>query len=152
MLDSDLAAMYAVSTRRLNEQVRRNGKRFPKDFMFGLSRQEFDNLMSQFATSSSGWGGRRKLPLAFTQEGVAMLSGVLHSPRAIRVNVAIMRAFVKLREMISAHRDLAERLGKLEKDSLGHGRDIRTLFEIVDEFLSPPEHPRPRIGFKPKPD
>lgn len=152
MLDSDLAALYAVSTRRLNEQVRRNLKRFPNDFMFRMTRREFDNLMSQFATSSLGWGGRRKLPLAFTQEGVAMLSGVLHSPRAIRVNIAIMRAFVRLRGMISASGNLSERVGELEKESLEHGKCIRTLFEVIQEFMSTPEPSRSQIGFKPDPE
>ena len=151
MLDADLAAIYSVSTRRLNEQVRRNRRRFPRDFMFRLTRSESVNLMSQIATSSSGWGGRRKLPLAFTQEGVAMLSGVLHSRRAIRVNIAIMRAFVRLREMISAHRDLAERLDKLEKESLAHGENIRSLFQTIQDLTAVPDPPRPAIGFKPDP-
>lgn len=102
MLDSDLAALYGVATARLNQQVRRNIKRFPSDFMFELSPMEFKGLMLQIATSKRGRGGRRKPPLVFTQEGVSMLSGVLQSPRAVEVHVAIMRAFVRLRQMVSA--------------------------------------------------
>ncbi|PCI32838.1 MAG: DNA-binding protein [Elusimicrobia bacterium] len=150
MLDSDLAAMYGVPTHRLNEQVRRNAKRFPADFMFQLVPKEFKSLISQFAISKKGRGGQKKLPLVFTQEGVGMLSGVLHSPRAILVNIAVIRAFVGLREIISTHGDLAERLWKPENESSEHGRDIRTLFEVIHEFMNPPESPRPRIGFKPK--
>jgi hypothetical protein len=98
MLDEDLAELYDVETRRLNEQVKRNKARFPMDFMFQLTKEEFENLKSQFATSS--WGGRRKLPHAFTEQGVAMLSGVLHSDRAIRVNIQIIRVFTRMREML----------------------------------------------------
>ena len=90
------------------------------------------------------------MPLVFTQEGVGMLSGVLHSPQAVSVNIAIMRAFVRLREMISAHSELAERLGKLERESTEHGKEIQTLFEAIHEFMNPPDSPPPRIGFKPK--
>lgn len=113
MIDADLAELYGVTTRRLNEQVRRNALRFPDDFMFQLTVEEARNLKSHFATSSCGWGGRRKRPLAFTQEGVAMLSGVLHSGQAILVNVAIMRAFVRLREITAGHRDLVQQLNLL---------------------------------------
>jgi len=148
MLDSDLAVLYAVSTRRLNEQVRRNRKRFPSDFMFGLTRREFDNLMSQIATSSSGWGGRRKLSLAFTQEGVAM-SGVLTSDRAVRVNVGIMRAFVKLRRMIDSQRGLARKLATLERK---YDAQFRVVFDAIRELMVPSDAPKPRIGFKPKPE
>jgi hypothetical protein len=103
MIDVDLAELYAVPTKRLNERVRRNRKRFPKDFMFRLSRTESDALRSQFATSKTGRGGRRYLPYAFTEQGVAMLSSVLNSERAIEVNIAIMRAFVKLRQMLECY-------------------------------------------------
>src|SRR3989338_2061805 len=125
MLDSDLADLYGVPTFRLNEQVKRNRQRFPQDFMFRLTPQEFSNLKSHFAISSSGWGGRRTLPLVFTQEGVAMLSGVLNSSRAIRVNVAIMRVFVKLREVLSTHKDLAKRLESIERHLAGHDAEDR---------------------------
>jgi len=114
MLDSDLAALYGVTTKRLNEQVRRNLKRFPADFMYQLSQEEFASLKSHFATSSS-WGGKRTLPYVFTEQGIAMLSTVLNSDRAIDVNIQIMRTFVKLREMMASHKDLAKKLSDLEK-------------------------------------
>lgn len=116
MFDRDLAELYGVTAKRLNEQVKRNIKRFPEDFMFRLDSKEFSNLRSQFATSS--WGGRRYLPLAFTEQSIAMLSGVLSSDRAIEVNVGIMRAFVKLREMMTVHSDLYKRLNKIEINQL----------------------------------
>ena len=115
MLDRDLAEMYEVPTRRLNEQVKRNISRFPSDFMFQLSSEEADNLRSQFATSSSGHGGRRYLPYVFTEQGVAMLSSVLNSERAVQVNIAIMRTFVKLRQMLASNAELARRLAAMEK-------------------------------------
>lgn len=107
MRDNDLATLYGVPTKRLNEQVRRNTKRFPADFMFQLTQQEAKALKSQFATSKQGRGGRRYLPLVFTEQGVAMLSSVLNSERAIQVNIAIMRAFVELRAMLTTHKDLS---------------------------------------------
>ena len=113
LLDSDLAALYGVETRRLNEQVRRNRGRFPKDFIFELTPEEFANLKSQFATSS--WGGRRKLPMAFTEHGAIMAATVLNSPRAVEVSVYVVRAFVRLREMATSHQDLAKRLDELER-------------------------------------
>jgi hypothetical protein len=125
MLDSDLAVLYGVTTKRLNEQVRRNLKRFPQDFMYQLSAEEFESLRSHFATLKSGRGKHRKyLPQVFTEQGIAMLSSVLNSDRAIAVNIQIMRAFVKLREMISTRKDLARKLGELEKkyDSQFHNR------------------------------
>ena len=112
MLDRDLAELYGAETRRLNEQVKRNLKRFPSDFMFQLTRNEYDNLRSQFATSS--WGGRRYLPYVFTDYGVAMLSSVLNSDRAIEVNIQIMRVFTKLREMMISHKDLARKIEDME--------------------------------------
>ncbi len=116
MLDSDLAELYGVETKRLNEQVRRNLKRFPDDFMFQLTEEEAESLRSHFATLKSGRGKHRKyLPYAFTEQGVAMLSSVLNSDRAIEVNVQIMRTFVKLREMLSTHKDLARKLADMEK-------------------------------------
>ena len=113
MLDSDLAKLYGVSTRRLNEQVKRNKKRFPRDFMFRLSKSELQNLMSQFATSS--WGGVRKMPYVFSEQGVAMLSSVLNSETAIDVNIQIIRIFTKMRELLSSHKDILLKLEKLEK-------------------------------------
>jgi len=150
MLDADLARLYEVETKALNRAVKRNSDRFPNDFMFRLTADEAESLRCQFGTSKKGRGGRRYLPLAFPEQGVAMLSGVLTSRRAVKVNVAIMRTFVRLREMIAAHGELAARLGKLEKVSAEHGRDIRTLFEAIHEYMNPPDSPPPRIGFKPK--
>ena len=154
MLDEDLARMYGVRTRRLNEQVRRNLARFPEDFMFRLTPKEHENLKSQIATSSSNWGGRRKPPLAFTQEGVAMLSSVLNSERAIRVNIEIMRAFVSLRRALSVNKELAGRMEKVEKRlgahdiALGeHAGAIRSVFEEIRRLTREPEGPRKRIGF-----
>lgn len=124
MIDEDLATMYGVATRQLNQQVRRNPQRFPPDFMFRLTADEYDDLKSQFVTSRSGWGGRRKLPRAFTQEGVAMLSSVLNSGRAVEVNVAIMRAFVRLRRAMGPGPDLATRMKDAEAAIAAHDREL----------------------------
>ena len=145
MLDADLAILYAVPTKRLNEQVRRNTKRFPSDFMFQLTVKEMDRLRSQFATSKPGPGGRRYRPFVFTEQGVAMLSSVLHSERAIQVNIAIMRAFVRLRTMIGSNKTLARRLNKLEKKYDGQ---FRIVFEAIRELMAEPELKVRRIGFK----
>ena len=142
MLDSDLADLYGVSTTRLNEQVKRNIKRFPEDFMFQLTKEEFEILKSQFATSS--WGGRRKLPLVFTEQGVAMLSGVLNSDRAIQVNIAIMRTFTKLRRMISVHKDLKRKIENIEKK---YDEKFQVVFTVLKKLLDPPEKPKKKIGF-----
>lgn len=132
MLDSDLANLYQVMTGRLNEQVKRNMKRFPDDFMFQLSREEFRNLMSQFAISNRG--GRRKLPFAFTEQGVAMLSSVLNSERAIQVNIDIMRAFTRLREMIEVHKDLKKKVEEMEKK---YDKQFLIVFKAIKELLEP---------------
>ena len=145
MLDSDLAHRYGVTAGRLNEAVKRNEDRFPSDFMFKLTKPEFEHLKSQIAISSSKWGGRRHPPYAFTEQGVAMLSGVLHSKRAIEVNVAIMRTFVRLREMISSNKVLARRLNELEKKYDGQ---FRVVFEAIRELMAEPESKPRRIGFK----
>ncbi len=147
MLDSDLAELYEVSTSRLNEQVRRNIDRFPKDFMFQMKESEYANLKSQIATSS--WGGRRKLPLVFTEQGVSMLSSVLHSERAIRVNIAIMRAFVQVREMLSTHKELAHKLEELERKVGIHDQTIVQLIEAIRQLMEPPAKKRKQIGFTP---
>ena len=131
MLDSDLAALYGVTTKRLNEQVRRNLKRFPPDFMYQLSQEEFESLRSHFATSSSH-GGRRTAPYVFTEQGIAMLSSVLNSDRAIEVNIQIMRTFVKLREMMSTHKDLARKLSALEKKYDGQ---FQIVFEAIKQLM-----------------
>ena len=145
MLDSDLAQLYGVTVGRLNEAVKRNEERFPNDFMFQLTKAEFENLKSQIAISSSKWGGRRHAPYAFTEQGVAMLSGVLRSKRAIQVNIAIMRAFVQLREMIASNKGLARRLNELEKKYDGQ---FRIVFEAIRELMAEPEPKSRRIGFK----
>jgi len=148
ILDSALAELYGVSTKVLKQAVRRNRKRFPGDFMFFLARQEVTILRSQFVTSSIGrWGGARYAPMAFTEQGVAMLSGILNSPRAVRVNIAIMRAFVRLRETLAAHKELAVKLAELERKIESHDEGIRTLFEAIRRLMSPAPLPRRRIGF-----
>jgi hypothetical protein len=156
MLDQDLAEMYRVQTKRLNEQVKRNLNRFPKDFMFTLTLKEFENLKSQIATSSlpegkAGWGGRRKLPNAFTEQGVAMLSSVLNSEVAIEVNIRIIRVFTKLREYALTHKEILVQLAKLEKEVKGNSRDIENIFMVLKELLEKQQKPLPpknRIGFK----
>jgi ORF6N domain len=145
MLDRDLAKLYGVPTKRLNEQVQRNKKRFPTDFMFQLTQEETERLRSQFATSKTGSGGRRYRPYAFTEQGVAMLSSVLHSERAIQVNIAIMRAFVQLREMIGSNKGLARRLNELE---MKYDSQFRVVFEAIRELMAEPESKVKRIGFK----
>jgi hypothetical protein len=146
MLDDDLAELYQVETRRLNEQVKRNSERFPDDFMFRLNQEELENLMSQIATSS--WGGRRKLPYAFTEQGVAMLSAILNSEVAIRVSIRIIRVFTKMRELLLTHKDILLQLEKMEKKLTGHDQDIALIFQYLKKLLGPPETVRPRIGFR----
>jgi len=143
ILSIDLAELYGVEPRVLVQAVKRNIKRFPDDFMFHLTNQEFANLKSQFVTSS--WGGlRRSMPYAFTEQGVAMLSSVLNSERAVQVNIAIMRAFVKLREMIVSHKDLAKQLNALEKK---YDAQFKVVFDAIRELMTPPDKPRRRIGY-----
>jgi len=145
ILDKDLAEMYGVKTKELNQAVQRNLERFPDDFMYQLTREEVVNLKSQFVTSS--WGGVRKPPRVFTEQGVAMLSGLLNSKRAIQVNIAIMRAFVKLRELLLTHKELAEKLEELERKYQLHETDIQAIFEVIKKLLEPPpEPPKPRFG------
>lgn len=126
MLGQDLALLYGVKTKRLNEQVKRNIKRFPQDFMFQLTKVEYENLRSQFATSKEGRGGRRYLPYVFTEQGVAMLSSVLNSERAISVNIEIMRTFVKIKQMISQHKDLWKKIEEMEKKYDGQFKVVFT--------------------------
>lgn len=145
LLDRDLALLYQVPTGRLNEQVKRNIDRFPEDFMFQLSKQEFENLMSQFAISS--WGGARKLPYAFTEQGVAMLSSVLKSKKAVQVNIAIMRVFVKLREILSVHKELAQILKELEEKVSKHDSEITSIFDAINQLMTPPETTKKKYGF-----
>ncbi len=148
MLDSDLAELYQVETRTLVQAVRRNLTRFPSDFTFQLSKEEFEALRSQIVISNKGRGGRRYLPYAFTEQGVAMLSSVLRSKRAVQVNIAIMRAFVKLREILSAHTELRQKLAELERKLEGHDGQIRSLFDAIRQLMAPPHPQTKRIGFQ----
>lgn len=145
MLDSDLAELYGVQTFRLNEQVKRNRIRFPHDFMFQLTPEEAKSLTSQFARSKRGRGGRRTLPYAFSEQGVAMLSSVLRSDRAVQVNIAIMRAFVKLRGILASHADLARKLDEMERK---YDARFKVVFDALRELMAPPSKPRRRIGFE----
>ena len=147
IFDRDLAELYGVSTKRFNEQVKRHIKRFPSDFMFQLKQKEWDNLRSQFATSS--WGGRRYPPYLFTEQGVAMLSSVLKSKRAAQVNISIMRAFVRIRELVMSNKVILQKLESLERKYASHDVKIETLFEEMREFMAEPKKPARRIGFRP---
>jgi len=142
MLDKDLAVLYRVTTGNLNKAVKRNIDRFPEDFMFQLIKEEFKNLMFQNGISS--WGGTRKLPLAFTENGVAMLSSVLNSDRAIKVNIQIMRTFTRLREMLMTHKDLKEKIEKMEKK---YDYQFKIVFDAIKELLEPPQKTKKKIGF-----
>ena len=142
MLDRDLAELYGVENKALNQAVKRNIKRFPEDFMFQLTYQEFTHLKSQFVTSS--WGGIRKMPHAFTEQGVAMLSGILNSDRAIAVNIQIMRTFTKLREMLISHKDLKRKIEEMEKK---YDHQFQIVFHAIQELLELPKNPKRKIGF-----
>ena len=142
ILDKDLAFLYDVTTGNLNKAVSRNLDRFPDDFMLQLTKEEFKNLIFHFGTSS--WGGTRKMPRAFTEQGVAMLSSILHSKRAIQVNIQIMRTFVKLRKMIIANKELARKLEVLERK---YDEQFRAVFDILRKLMELPEKPRRKIGF-----
>ncbi len=144
LLDVDLAALYRVPTKRLNEQVRRNRARFPEDFMFQLTAEEATSLRSQFATSNKGRGGRRYAPYAFTEQGVAMLSTVLNSERAILVNIEIMRAFVRLRQMLASNAELSRKMDALEKK---YDAQFKVVFDAIRQLMAPPETKKRKIGF-----
>jgi hypothetical protein len=144
MLDADLAQLYEVETRSPVQAVKRNLDRFPKDFMFQLSVEKFDDLRSQTVISSP-WGGRRYPPYAFTEQGVAMLSSVLSSRRAVQINIEIMRAFVRLRRILASHADLARKLDVLEKK---YDAQFRVVFDAIRELMAPPMKPRRKIGFQ----
>jgi hypothetical protein len=146
MLSSDLAKLYGVPAKVLNQSVARNSDRFPDDFMFQLTREEFEVLKSQFVTSS--WGGmRRALPYAFSEQGIAMLSSVLRSPRAIRVNIEIMRAFVKLRQMLASNAELSRKVNELEKK---YDQQFKIVFEAIRQLMTPPPSKTKPIGFRSK--
>ena len=146
MLDSDLADLYDEETRRLNEQIKRNIERFPSDFMFQLTENEFENLKSQFATSS--WGGRRKLPYVFTEHGVLMLSSVLNSKKAISINIQIVRIFTQMREMLLANKDILLQLDKINQKVIGQDDRIDMIYDYLKEFIESKKKPRVAIGFK----
>ena len=150
MLDIDLAELYQVETKRLNEQVKRNTDRFPEDFMFQLTSEEWESLRSQFATSNEGRGGRRYAPLAFTEHGVLMLSSVLNSERAIQVNIQIMRIYTKLKGMLLTHKDILLKLEKLESKTSKHDENFKIVFDYLKELLNPKTEPMRKIGFKHK--
>ena len=143
ILDEDLAELYGVETKNLIKAVQRNIDRFPADFMFQLTNQEFKDLRFQFGTASQ-WGGRRTPPYAFSEQGVAMLSSVLHSKRAVQVNIEIMRTFVRLRKLLASNAELAERLDQLEAKYDGQ---FRTVFEAIRQLMAPVETKKGRIGF-----
>jgi ORF6N domain len=147
MLDADLAELYGVETRVLIQAVKRNSNRFPADFMFQVSGEEAKHLRSQFVISKGRRGGRRYLPYVFTEQGVAMLSSVLNSDRAVEINIQIMRAFVRLREMILSNKDLARKLHALERKLESHDAHIRSLFEAIRQLMTPPEPKKRKIGF-----
>jgi ORF6N domain len=145
MLDSDLAALYGVTTGNLNKAEKRNAERFAADFMFQRDAEEVTNLKCQFGISS--WGGRRRRPYAFTEQGVAVRSSVLNSERAVKVNIAIMRAFVKLRETLDTNRELARKFAELEQRVGKHDEEISAILEAIRQLMAPPEKPRREIGF-----
>ncbi len=147
MLDSDLADLYEVPTFRLNEAVKRNIKRFPADFMFQLNKKEFANLTSQFAISS--YGGRRYIPYVFTEQGVAMLASILKSERAIQMNIAIVRAFIKLRELLATHKNLVLEIGKIKREQKNQNQKINSVINVINQMLNPPidENKEP-MGFR----
>lgn len=147
MSDSDLARLYGVSTKRLNEQVRRNQARFPEDFAFRLTPEEDANLRSQFATSSGAWGGRRSAPLVFTEHGAVMLASVLSSPVAVEASIQIVRAFVKLRGSLATHAELARKLDAMEAR---YDQQFRAVFDAIRALISEDTTPRKRIGFQPR--
>lgn len=148
MIDTDLAQLYGVPTYRLNEAVKRNRKRFPADFMFQLNKKETDSLTSQFAISKKGRGGRRTLPYAFTEQGVAMLSSVLNSERAIQVNIVIMRAFVKLRQMLESNEELNRKFTAVIRKLATHDKYFTVVFDALKKLTAEPVPTRRQIGFR----
>lgn len=148
MLDEDLADLYGVETKRLIQQVQRNLKRFPQDFMFQLDKTETEALRSQIVTSKEGRGGRRYAPYVFTEQGVAMLSGVLRSDRAIAVNIEIMRVFVELRRVASSYAAIEKRLEEIERELGSHDEQLNQIFMALRQLISPPDEPKRPVGFR----
>jgi len=148
MLDSDLAELYGVPTKRLNEQVKRNINRFPEDFMFQLNEKEWESLRSQFATSKISRGGRTYLPNVFTEHGVLMLSSVLNSEQAIQVNIQIMRIYTKIRKLLVGHKDVFVRVEQVEKQMIKQDQKIELLFSYLSKFFEKEETPRKKVGYE----
>lgn len=148
MIDRDLAELYGVETKRLKEAVRRNINRFPDDFMFEISGNEFGSLRTQIASSKETRGGIRYMPMAFTEQGVTMLSCILNSERAIAVNIQVIRIFTRMREMLLTHKDILLQLEKIEQKLAGHDEQIEKVFLYLKQLLNPPQPPRQRIGFR----
>ena len=148
MLDSDLAQIYGVETKRLKEAVKRNTERFPEQYMFELNKHEYESLRSQIATSKKGRGGRRYLPYAFTEHGVLMVANVLKSKRAIKMSMRIIDVFIRMREMLSTHKDVLLKLEQLEKEVTNNNKDIQYIFSVLKELLIPVTKPRKRVGYK----
>jgi hypothetical protein len=150
MIDRDLAELYGVETKRLKEAVRRNAERFPEDFMFEMTEEEFQDWRTQFATSKADIIGLRYAPFCFTEQGLTMLSCVLNSKRAIETNIRIIRVFTKMREMLLTHKDILLKMEHFEKQNVKNTKDIQLIFEALKQLLSPPQEPRRLIGFRRK--
>jgi diadenosine tetraphosphatase ApaH/serine/threonine PP2A family protein phosphatase len=150
MIDRDLAELYGVETKVLKQAVRRNGSRFPADFLFEMNKKEFENWRSHFVTSKEDRQGLRYTPFCFTEQGVTMLSCVLNSERAIAVNIQIIRIFTRMREMLLTHKDILLKLEQIERRVAGHDEDIQLIFKYLKQLLNPPQEPRPRVGFRRK--
>ena len=149
ILDADLAGAYGVPTKALNQAVKRNRERFPGDFCFRLTAQEVEDLKSQCVTSSEGWGGRRRSrPLAFTKHGAIMAASVLSSPRAVQMSIFVVRAFLRLRELVVGRAELASKLAELERRVAAHDHDLRAIIEAIRQLVQPPQKPRRQIGFR----
>ena len=148
ILDSDLADLYGVETKRLNQQVSRNRDRFPADFSFCLTNKEVTILKLHFATSRLEWGGRRKLPFAYTEHGAIMAASVLNTPRAVEMSVFVVRAFVRLRAFLATHKELAEKLAELERKLASHDEQIVAIIDAIKRLMAPPGPAERRIGFE----
>ena len=147
ILDSDLASIYGVTTARLNQQVKRNAERFPSDFIFQLTKKEFDRLMLQFATSNGSRGGRRKLPFAFTEHGAIMAANILNSNKAVQMSVLVVRAFVHIRKNIISYGRITKRLQEIERKVTNHDYDIKEIVEAIRQLMAPPEKSKRSYGF-----
>lgn len=147
VLDADLAHIYRVSTKALNQAVKRNRERFPTDFCLRLTSEEAAHLRSQFVTSSGGWGGRRTRPLAFTEHGAVMAASVLNSPRAVQMSLFVVRAFLRLRELAAGQAELASKLNELERRVAAHDHELKAIINAIQQLVQPPDRPKRKIGF-----